>query len=76
VNGETLNTINTAGKPQLSNPKPYRGTLLTRNPLPYDPTVALRLGMHGDPRGLGVFYERTLQGCLAHKKPYRDTSLI
>ena len=36
----------------------YRGTSLIRTPPPEDPTVALCLGTCGDPRGVGVSYER------------------
>ena len=35
------------------------GTSLIRTPPLQDPTVALRLGTYGDPRGLGVSYERS-----------------
>ena len=36
----------------------YRVISLIRTPPPQDPTVALCLGTCGDPRGLGVSYER------------------
>ena len=36
----------------------YRGTSLIRNTPPSDPTVALCIGTSGDPRGVGVLYER------------------
>ena len=39
-------------------PPPYRGTSLTRNTPPYDPTVALFLGTYRGPRGVGVSHER------------------
>ena len=41
----------------------YRGTSLIRNTPTWDPTVALCLGTYGDPRGVGVSYER---GTLVH----------
>ena len=37
----------------------YRGTSLIRNAPPKDITVALCIGTYGDPRGVGVSYERS-----------------
>ena len=41
----------------------YRGTSLIRETPPWDPTVALCLGTSGDPRVMGVSYERGTPVC-------------
>jgi len=56
---------------QHSRTPKFRGTSLMSNPPPVGPTVALCLGTYGDPRGVGISYERGTPVATPYQQPSR-----